>query len=56
MEKFDLDKEEVLTILKKFVADGMLRLVNKCKKISYPRVQEFYANEECIIDSQIDET
>ena len=56
MEEFDLNKEEVLTSLKKAVDDRMLKIVNKNNKNSYRIVQETLLDDDCVIDSQIDET
>ena len=56
MEEFDLNKEEVLTSLKKAVDDRMLKIVNKNNKNSYRIVQETHLDDDCVIDSQIHET
>ena len=56
MEGFDLNQEEVLTSLKKFVDDRMLKIVNNNNKNSYCMVQETHLDEDCVIDSQIGET
>ena len=54
--EFDLNKEEVLTSLKKAVDDRMLKIVNKNNKNSYRIVQETHLDDDCVIDSQIHET
>ena len=56
MEEFDLNQEEVLTSLKKFVDHRMLKIVNNNNKNSYCMVQETHLDEDCVIDSQIGET
>ena len=56
VEEFDLNKEEVLTSLKKAVDDRMLKIVNKNNKNSYRIVQETHLDDDCVIDSQIHET
>ena len=56
VEEFDLNKEEVLTSLKKAVDDRMLKTVNKNNKNSYRIVQETHLDDDCVIDSQIHET
>ena len=56
VEEFDLNKEEVLTSLKKAVDDRMLKIVNKNTKNSYRIVQETHLDDDCVIHSQIDET
>ena len=56
VEEFDLNKEEVLTSLKKTVADRMLKIVNKNNKNSYCIVQEAHLDDVCVMDSQICET
>ena len=56
VEEFDLNKEEVLTSLKKTVADRMLKIVNKNNKNSYCIVQETHLDDVCVMDSQICET
>ena len=55
MEGFDLNQEEVLTSLKKFVDDRMLKIVNSNNKNSYCMVQETHLDEDCVIVSQIGE-
>ena len=55
-EEFDLNKEEVLTRLKKAVDDRMLKIVNRNNKKSYRIVQETHLDDDCVIDSQIHET
>ena len=55
MEGFDLNQEEVLTSLKKFVDDRMLKIVNNNNKNSYCMVQGTHLDEDCVIDSQIGE-
>ena len=52
--EFDLNKEEVLTSLKKAVDDRMLKIVNKNNKNSYRIVQETHLDDDCVIDSQSD--
>ena len=56
VEEFDLNKEEVLTSLKKAVDDRMLKIVNKNNKNPYSIVQEKHLDDDCVIDSQIHET
>ena len=56
MEEFDLNKEEVLTSLKKAVDDRMLKIVNKNNKNSYRIVQETHLDDDCVLDSEIHET
>ena len=56
VEEFDLNKEEVLTSLKKAVDDRMLKIVNRNNKNSYCIVQETHLDDDCVIDSQIHET
>ena len=56
VEEFDLNKEKVLTSLKKAVDDRMLKIVNKNNKNSYRIVQETHLDDDCVIDSQIHET
>ena len=56
MEEFDLNKEEVLTSLKKAVDDRMLKIVKKNNKNSYRIVQKTHLDDDCVIHSQIDET
>ena len=56
VEEFDLNKEEVLTSLKKAVDDRMLKIVNKNNKNSYRIVQETHLDDDCVIHSQIYET
>ena len=56
VEEFDLNKEEVLTNLKKAVDDRKLNIVNKNNKNSYSIVQETHLDDDCVIDSQILET
>ena len=51
MEEFDLNKEEVLTSLKKAVDDRMLKIVNRNNKSSYRIVQETHLEDDCVIDS-----
>ena len=53
VEEFDLNKEEVLTSLKKAVDDRMLKIVNKNNKTSYRIVQETHLDGDYVIDSQI---
>ena len=48
-KEFDLDKEEVLTSLKKVVDGKILKDVNKNSKISSWIVQETHVDRECII-------
>ena len=47
MEEFNLNKEEVLTSLKKAVNDRMLKIVNKNNKNSYRIVQETHLDDDC---------
>ena len=56
VEEFDLNKEEVLTSLKKVVDYGMLKIVNKNNKNSYHIVRETHLDDDCVIHSHIDET
>ena len=56
VKEFDLNKEEVLTSLKKAVDDRMLKIVNKNNKNSYRIVQETHLDDDFVIDSQIRET
>ena len=56
VEEFHLNKEEVLTSLKKAVDDRMLKIVNKNNKNPYSIVQEKHLDDDCVIDSQIHET
>ena len=56
VEEFDLNKEEVLTSLKKAVDDRMLKIVNKNNENPYRIVQEKHLDDDCVIDSQIHET
>ena len=56
VKDFDLNKEEVLTSLKKAVDDRMLKIVNKNNKNSYRIVQETHLDDDCVIHSQIHET
>ena len=48
-EEFDLNKEEVLTSLRKAVDDRMLKIVNKNNKNSYHIVQETHLDDDCVI-------
>ena len=48
-KEFDLDKEEVLTSLKKVVDGKILKDVNKNNKISSWIVQETHVDRDCII-------
>ena len=56
VEEFHLNKEEVLTSLKKAVDDRMLKIVNKNNENPYRIVQEKHLDDDCVIDSQIHET
>ena len=56
MEEFDLNKEEVLTSLKKAVDDSMLKTVSKNNKSSYRIVQETHLDDDFVLDSQIHKT
>ena len=46
VEEFDLNKEEVLTSLKKAVDDRKLKIVNKNNKNSYRIVQETLLDDD----------
>ena len=56
MEKVYLNKEEILTSLKKAVVDRMLKIVNKNNKNFYRIVQETHLDDDCVLDSEIYET
>ena len=51
-EEFDLNKEEVLTSLKKAVDGRMLKIVNKNNKTFYRIVQETHLDGDYVIDSK----
>ena len=56
VEEFDLNKEEVLSSLKKAVDDRMLKIVNKNNKTSYRIAQETHLDGDYVIDSPVHET
>ena len=51
VEDFELNKEEVLTNLKKYIDDRMLKIVNQNNKNSYRIVQETHLDNDETLES-----